>query len=45
MLGLLIDSERVYTESTNVFLASYGKGPLPLEIKAQLMGSHLQFAR
>ena len=36
--GLLIDSERIYTEVTNTFLASYGKGPLPAEIKAQLMG-------
>jgi beta-phosphoglucomutase-like phosphatase (HAD superfamily) len=36
--GLLIDSERIYTEATNVFLASFGKGPLPPEIKAQLMG-------
>jgi pseudouridine-5'-monophosphatase len=36
--GLLIDSERVYTQVTNSILASYGKGPLPAEIKAQLMG-------
>jgi beta-phosphoglucomutase-like phosphatase (HAD superfamily) len=36
--GLLIDSERIYTEVTNRWLASYGKGPLPAEIKAQLMG-------
>ena len=42
MLGLLIDSERVYTEVTNVFLSSYGKGPLPAEIKAQLMGMLVQ---
>ena len=41
ILGLLIDSERIYTEVTNRWLASYGKGPLPAEIKAQLMGSAL----
>ena len=38
MDGLLIDSERIYTEVTNKFLALHGKGPLPAEIKAQLMG-------
>jgi len=38
MDGLLIDSERIYTEVTNKFLASHGKGPLPAEVKAQLMG-------
>jgi hypothetical protein len=38
IVGLLIDSERVYTQVTNSILASYGKGPLPAEIKAQLMG-------
>jgi len=37
-LGLLIDSERIYTEVTNRWLATYGKGPLPADIKAQLMG-------
>jgi pseudouridine 5'-phosphatase len=36
--GLLIDSERIYTEVTNAFLASHGKDPLPAEIKAKLMG-------
>jgi beta-phosphoglucomutase-like phosphatase (HAD superfamily) len=40
IIGLLIDSERIYTEATNAFLASYGKGPLPAEIKAQLMGNN-----
>ena len=40
IIGLLIDSERIYTEVTNTFLASHGKGPLPAEIKAQLMGNN-----
>ena len=40
IIGLLIDSERIYTEATNAFLASHGKGPLPAEIKAQLMGKN-----
>ena len=38
-LGLLIDSERIYTEVTNNFLALHGKGPLPMEVKVQLMGT------
>lgn len=42
IIGLLIDSERIYTEATNTFLASHGKGPLPTEIKAQLMGNNTQ---
>jgi len=37
--GLLIDSERVYTQVTNEFLAQYGKGPITPEVKASLMGS------
>jgi len=37
--GLLIDSERIYTEVTNSILEAHGKGPLPVEIKAQLMGT------
>src|ERR1700694_6350854 len=37
--GLLIDSERIYTQVANTFLASHGTGPLPAEIKAQLMGT------
>jgi beta-phosphoglucomutase-like phosphatase (HAD superfamily) len=41
--GLLIDSERIYTEVTNAFLASHGKDPLPAEIKAQLMGNKSSF--
>ena len=38
MPGLLIDSERVYTQSTNEFLAKYGKGPMTPEVKASVMG-------
>ena len=37
--GLLIDSERIYTEVTNEFLAQYGKGPMTPEVKVSLMGS------
>lgn len=36
-VGLLIDSERVYTEVANSFLEPYGKGPITAEIKTQLM--------
>jgi beta-phosphoglucomutase-like phosphatase (HAD superfamily) len=38
MDGLLIDSERIYTAVTNEILAEHGKGPLPMEIKLQMMG-------
>ncbi|EEB09804.2 haloacid dehalogenase-like hydrolase [Schizosaccharomyces japonicus yFS275] len=38
MDGLLIDSEEVYTETTNQILARYGKGPLILPVKVQMMG-------
>lgn len=39
ILGLLIDSEGVYTRVTNEFLAQHGKGPLTAEVKASLMGN------
>jgi len=45
IVGLLIDSERIYTEVTNIFLAQHGKGPLPLDIKVQLMGTSLNQIR
>ncbi len=38
MDGLLIDSERIYTEVTNEVLHTYGKGSLPWSIKAKLQG-------
>ncbi|EPX74733.1 haloacid dehalogenase-like hydrolase [Schizosaccharomyces octosporus yFS286] len=38
MDGLLVDSETVYTKTTNFMLERYNKGPLPLTIKAQMMG-------
>jgi pseudouridine-5'-monophosphatase len=37
--GLLIDSERIYTEVTNTILAEHGKGPLTAEVKAKIMGT------
>jgi pseudouridine-5'-monophosphatase len=37
-LGLLIDSERIYSQVTNEVLARYGKGPITPEVKASLMG-------
>jgi beta-phosphoglucomutase-like phosphatase (HAD superfamily) len=41
--GLLIDSERIYTQVTNSILASHGKGPVPAEIKARLMGTAINY--
>ncbi|EEB09089.1 haloacid dehalogenase-like hydrolase [Schizosaccharomyces japonicus yFS275] len=38
MDGLLIDSEAVYTESTNIILKRYNKGPFSMKVKAQMMG-------
>ncbi|KAH6615015.1 HAD-like domain-containing protein [Boeremia exigua] len=38
MDGLLIDSEDIYTEVTNIILARYGKPDIPWSIKAQLQG-------
>ncbi|EPY50853.1 haloacid dehalogenase-like hydrolase [Schizosaccharomyces cryophilus OY26] len=38
MDGLLVDSETILTKTTNHLLERYGKGPLPLSIKAQMMG-------
>jgi pseudouridine-5'-monophosphatase len=38
MDGLLIDSEDLYTISTNTILERYGKPPIPWSIKAQLQG-------
>jgi len=37
--GLMVDSERVYTEVTNDILAQYGK-TMTWDIKAGLMGKH-----
>ena len=37
--GLLIDSERVYTQVLNSVLAAHGKGPMTAEVKANMMGS------
>lgn len=39
MDGLLIDSERIYTETTEMILANHGKPPVfPPSIKSQMMG-------
>ncbi|EPX71991.1 haloacid dehalogenase-like hydrolase [Schizosaccharomyces octosporus yFS286] len=38
MDGLLLDTETIYTKSTNIILERYQKGPFPMEIKAQMMG-------
>lgn len=38
MDGLLIDSEDIYSECTNIILHEYGKPSLPWKIKAQLQG-------
>ncbi|KAG4305587.1 hypothetical protein PORY_001143 [Pneumocystis oryctolagi] len=38
MDGLLINSERIYTDVTNELLARYNKPPLPIDIKMQMMG-------
>jgi pseudouridine-5'-monophosphatase len=38
MDGLLIDSEEVYSEVTNIILREHGKPDLPWDIKAQLQG-------
>lgn len=39
MDGLLIDSERIYTETTQRLLQNHGKSPIfPMSIKSQMMG-------
>lgn len=38
MDGLLLNTEDLYTESTNIMLAKYGRPALPWSIKAQLQG-------
>ena len=39
MDGLLIDSERVYTETTIEILRKYGKEPVfPMAVKSRMMG-------
>ncbi|PSN72868.1 HAD-like protein [Corynespora cassiicola Philippines] len=38
MDGLLIDSEDIYTNITNIILARYNRPPIPWSIKAQLQG-------
>lgn len=38
MDGLLVDSETIYTKTTNLILDRYGKDPLPISVKAQMMG-------
>ncbi|EPY49838.1 haloacid dehalogenase-like hydrolase [Schizosaccharomyces cryophilus OY26] len=38
MDGLLLDTETIYTKSTNIILERYQKGSFPMEIKAQMMG-------
>lgn len=38
MDGLLIDSEDIYTEVTNIILHRYGKPSIPWSVKAQLQG-------
>ncbi|BFZ57990.1 hypothetical protein PYCC9005_005048 [Savitreella phatthalungensis] len=39
MDGLLIDSERIYTETTELILAKHGRpGPFPLDVKGRMMG-------
>ena len=39
MDGLLIDSERIYTETTELLLARHGKDPrFPVEVKSRMMG-------
>lgn len=38
MDGLLIDSEDIYSECTNIILHEHGKPSLPWKIKAQLQG-------
>lgn len=39
MDGLLIDSERIYTETTELLLARHGKPPVfPISIKSRMMG-------
>ncbi|MCJ1351223.1 MAG: Pseudouridine-5'-phosphatase [Icmadophila ericetorum] len=38
MDGLLLDTEDIYTECTNIMLKKFGKPTLPWKIKAQLQG-------
>lgn len=38
MDGLLLNTEDIYTEVTNVALAKHGKGPLPWSVKINLQG-------
>ena len=38
-IGLLIDSERIYTETTIEILKKYGKEPVfPMSVKSSMMG-------
>lgn len=38
MDGLLIDTEDLYSQSTNAILHEYGKPDMPWSVKAQLQG-------
>ncbi|CAA18995.1 pseudouridine-5'-phosphatase [Schizosaccharomyces pombe] len=38
MDGLLVDTESIYTKSTNIILKRYNKGPFSMEVKAKMMG-------